>query len=270
MTRRLENGADLRGPLQIAGAAGTSGQVLTSAGTGAIPTWSAPGGFSGGTLTSNLTVAAGTASLAPLRFQSGTNLTSATTGAMEYDGKVLYSTPVERGVSPSMMFYRLNSGRVGSNFSLAQAVFPTGVSLSANTVYAFDGYYVLQKTSGTNTHTIGTLFYGSATLNNILYGITWTRDNSSATNPSGLSFSAYHQVSTVASSVTLTGFIGSAGQVFCARISGTVSINAAGTFVPGYILSAAPGGAYTTVTGSYFSIWPIGAAGANTSVGPWA
>ena len=43
MTRRLENGADLRGPLQVAGAAGTSGQVLTSAGAGAVPTWGAAG-----------------------------------------------------------------------------------------------------------------------------------------------------------------------------------------------------------------------------------
>ena len=44
MARRLENGADLRGPLQVAGSAGTSGQVLTSAGAGAVPTWSAGGG----------------------------------------------------------------------------------------------------------------------------------------------------------------------------------------------------------------------------------
>jgi hypothetical protein len=44
MTRRLENGVDLRGPLQVAGAAGTSGQVLTSAGAGAVPTWTTSSG----------------------------------------------------------------------------------------------------------------------------------------------------------------------------------------------------------------------------------
>ena len=44
MTRRLENGVDLLGPLQVAGAAGTSGQVLTSAGTGAVPTWTTSSG----------------------------------------------------------------------------------------------------------------------------------------------------------------------------------------------------------------------------------
>ncbi|NBR25228.1 MAG: hypothetical protein EBU08_15925, partial [Micrococcales bacterium] len=75
------------------------------------------GGFTGGTLTSNLTLAAGTTTLSPLTLQSGTNLTSATAGALEYDGKVIYSTPAGRGVSPSMMFYRLNSDVAGSNTS---------------------------------------------------------------------------------------------------------------------------------------------------------
>jgi hypothetical protein len=60
MTRRLENGADLRGPLQVAGSAGTSGQVLTSAGAGAIPTWSAAGGGGGGG-TTNLGLVVATA-----------------------------------------------------------------------------------------------------------------------------------------------------------------------------------------------------------------
>ena len=44
MTRRLENGVDLRGPLQASGSTGTSGQVLTSAGAGAVPTWTTPSG----------------------------------------------------------------------------------------------------------------------------------------------------------------------------------------------------------------------------------
>lgn len=42
MTRRIENGADFRGPLLASGSAGTRGQVLTSSGPGAVPTWAAP------------------------------------------------------------------------------------------------------------------------------------------------------------------------------------------------------------------------------------
>jgi hypothetical protein len=35
-------------------------------------------------------------------------------------------------------------------------------------------------------------------------------------------------------------------------------------------LSAAPGGAYSTVAGGYMLIYPISASGANTNVGSWA
>lgn len=270
MTRELSNGINLKGQLQLNGAAGTSGQVLTSAGTGAVPTWSAAGGFSGGTLTSNLTLAAGTTSLSPLTFQSGTNLTSATAGAMEYDGKVIYSTPSSRGVSPSMMFYRLDSGLAGSNVSTAQNTFGVGVTLAASTIYAFESYFILQKTAGTTSHTISHGFGGTATLNNLAYGILWSRADVSGTFNAMSTFNPLFAFSTVAGSINLTASIASASETFNARMTGTVSINAAGTFIPRYTASPAPGGAYTTLAGSYFAIWPIGAAGANTSVGPWA
>ena len=53
-------------------------------------------------------------------------------------------------------------------------------------------------------------------------------------------------------------------------IKGTVSINAGGTFIPQYTLSAAPGGAYSTAAGSYIRINPLSASGAATNVGTWA
>jgi hypothetical protein len=39
MAKRIENGADFRGPLLLSGSAGTIGQVPRSAGPGAVPTW---------------------------------------------------------------------------------------------------------------------------------------------------------------------------------------------------------------------------------------
>jgi len=227
------------------------------------------GTFNGGTLSSGLVLASGTTTTAPLTFASGTNLTTATSGSIEYDGKVIYTTPAGRGVSPSMMFYRLNSSLAGSNVNTAQSLFGVGVTLAASTVYAFDSYYVLQKTAGTTSHTIGIGFGGSATLNNLNYGSLWTRENSAATSSSMATFSAFHAFSTSAANLVLTTAITSAAQTFVNRIAGTVSINAGGTFTPQYTLSAAPGGAYSTISGSYIAIWPIGVAGANTSVGPW-
>ena len=77
MARRLENGADLRGPLQVAGAAGTSGQVLTSAGTGAVPTWTTPSGGGGA---SAITISAKTSAYTVVAGDLGTiiNCTSGT------------------------------------------------------------------------------------------------------------------------------------------------------------------------------------------------
>jgi len=47
MTKPLLTGADFTGPLEVNGSAGTSGQVLTSAGAGSVPTWAnAAGGYS--------------------------------------------------------------------------------------------------------------------------------------------------------------------------------------------------------------------------------
>lgn len=339
MARELSNAINLKGPLQLSGAAGTSGQILTSAGSGAVPTWSPAGGFTGGTLTSNLTLAAGTTSLSPLTFQSGTNLTSATAGAMEYDGKVIYSTPVARGVSPSMQYYRLNAASVGLNiatatqgvftngrstassistttltvggtvtgtFAIGQTIYgsgvtagtyitafgtgtggagtytisasqtvastainsSTGTTLAASTVYAFDGIFYFSKTVGTTSHSFLFGFGGSATINtnNLLYYSTIAGTNSANPASAGASTSAYNSTTPVAYSSNIVSGI----YNIYFQVRGTVSINASGTFIPHYVLSAAPGGAYTTALGSWLSFYPIGAAGANTSVGAWA
>ncbi len=267
MTRELLTGADFKGPLQLDGAAGTSGQVLTSAGAGAVPTWSPAGGFSGGTLTSNLTLAAGTSSLSPLTFQSGSLLTSATAGAAEFDGKVLYTTPVSRGVSPSMMFYRLESNYVGSNVNTAQSVFGVGVTLESSTVYAFEYKCTITKSTGGTSHSLGVSFGGTATVNNILYTGT-SGDRTLALPTSSINPTVFAITNT--NNISITGTASTTTRSQWWFFSGTVSINAGGTFIPQYTLSTAPGGAYSTVAGSYFAIWPISASGANTSVGPWA
>ena len=168
-----------------------------------------------------------------------------------------------------MMFYRLNANLTGSNVSTEQPVYGVGVTLQAGTIYAFSGIYQLQKSTNSTSHTIGTSFGGTATLNNINAGILWTRAAVATASSSMDAFSSFHAFATSAANLVLTASIATANQTFVARIAGTVSINAGGTFIPQYKLSA-NGGPYATLAGSYFSIWPIGAAGANTSVGPWA
>jgi hypothetical protein len=214
------------------------------------------------------TLGAGTTTVAPLVLTSGTNLTSAIAGAVEYDGKVVYGTPIgtQRGIVPTQQYYRLNAAVVGADSTSAQSIFGVGVTLSASTVYEFEIFAVLAKTAGATSHSIALGFGGTATINNILWEDTSAQFNSALPNTSVVVGAA----SNSASSLVVTSAVAAATTTFIPVIKGTVSVNAGGTFIPQYTLSAAPGGAYSTVAGSYIRINPIGASGANTSVGTWA
>jgi hypothetical protein len=203
---------------------------------------------------------------------ANTALSTASAGTLEYDGKVPYFTPLgtQRGVVPGMQYYRLNSGYVGSNVSTDQSMFGVSVTLSTNTQYAFQGFYLTVKTAGATSHTVSVGFGGTATLNNISYVgvVNWSADGTS--NPLGLRATPRTFYSNTASATAATAAIAAAGSLFYFTFSGTISIDSGGTFTPQYSLSAAPGGAYTTQIGSYFLIYPIGTSGSNTSVGTWA
>lgn len=217
-----------------------------------------------------LTLDAGTTTVPPLEFQSGTNLTTALAGAMEYDGKVLYATPqgTQRGVVPGMQYYRLNSTRAGSNATGAQSFLGVGVTLSSSTVYEFQAMIALSKSAGTTSNNFSLSYGGTATLNNIGYFAQFKYNSSGfGSVPSTDSFSVFSN--TAGSTAILSGLSTAVGAI-ALNIRGTVSVNAGGTFIPQYALSAAPGGAWTVAIGSYFLVYPIGAAGSNVSVGTWA
>jgi hypothetical protein len=185
----------------------------------------------------------------------------AVAGTTEYNGTIQTFTPLgtQRGVTPSEQFFSLNAGRVGSDIATAQSSYGVGVTVSASTQYEFELLVNLSKAAGATSHTIATGFGGTATVNVILYAINGISTAGAISN----------QVQTAASTV-ITGAIAAASSTFTVIIKGVVSINAGGTFIPQYTLSAAPGGAYTTIAGSYMKIKPIGVSGANVSVGTWA
>jgi hypothetical protein len=257
----------------------TNGAAISSDGTGILELKTGTGAGTtaltlstaqAATLAGQLNLAAGTTTVAPLDFTAGTNLTTAIAGAVEYDGKVIYATPqgTQRGVVPGAQFFRLDSGLVGANVNTAQSVFGVSVTLSASTVYAFETFIVVSKSAGTTSHNFALGFGGTATINNMSWQslggyILSATPNGSLTLGGGA-------LANSSSSVTTQGSIASAAITLASVLNGTISVNAGGTFIPQYTLSAAPGGAYTTQTGSYFLIYPIGASGANTSVGTWA
>jgi hypothetical protein len=168
-----------------------------------------------------------------------------------------------------MQFFRLNADLAGANATGAQSILGVGVTLAASTVYAFQMYFLLSKAAGATSRTVSLGFGGTATLNNLVYNGVVNSVNSAyptgglVATPSTIdNNSAAAAVITAASTSTTT-------QSMC-NLQGTVSINAGGTFIPQYTLSAAPGGAFSTVAGSYMLIYPIGASGANVNVGSWA
>lgn len=249
---------------------GSSGVAIKNSGGTTVltvgPTNTTNATFAGALNAQKIGLSAGTTSIAPITLTSGTNLTTATAGSFEYDGKVIYATPqsTQRGVVSAEQWYRLDAGLAGANGTSAQNALGVSFGVSASTVYEFEAVINLSKSAGTTSHNLSWLFGGTASINNISYQVTGDSSVVSFTSGFGTRFSAAPQVATA---IALYSGLTSAALFVVLNIKGTVSVNAAGTLTPQYILSAAPGGAYTTAQGSYFKIKPIGASGANVSVG---
>ena len=200
---------------------------------------------------------------------SDTLVSPAAAGNIEYTSPIFAGTPIgtQRGIVPTQQYYRLDSALAGANATGAQSVFGVGVTLSSGTVYEFEMLIPLGKTAGTTSHTTGLSFGGTATLNNIGYFFTGYGGTTSLSLDSAAQTSGFVKVAT---NTVITGAITAATFNWWFMVKGTVSVNSGGTFIPQYTLSAAPGGAYSTVAGSYFRINPLSASGANTNVGTWA
>ena len=200
---------------------------------------------------------------------SDTLVSPAAAGNIEYSSPIFTGTPIgtERGIVPTQQYYRLNTAVVGSNATGAQSIFGVGVTLSASTVYEFESVYYMGKTAGTTSHTVGFGFGGTATINNIF----WNAGGQDSTSAFPFRLTTSQTVvSNSVANIAMTGALTNATMNLFAIVKGTVSINAGGTFIPQYTLSAAPGGAYSTLAGSYIRINPLSASGAATNVGTWS
>lgn len=219
----------------------------------------------------DLTVTAGTTAIAPIRFQSGTNLTTPAAGVLEYDGSVFYATPIasNRALTVIEHFLSLSADQTGTNVNTAQPWFPgggaTGITLAASTSYFFDGFIYLTKTAGTNARTIGIGFGGTATITSIGYDASARTEDAAAATLGTISFLPI----ATAANTTITASSSSASQAVSIRVKGIVRINGAGTFIPQFTYSAAPGGAPTVKANSFFRLRPMGSSTV-LSVGNWS
>lgn len=212
---------------------------------------------------------------------SGLQITSDTSGSIGFQSNGTNTVSIDsngymqgtvNGLSagriPAMQYFRLNSNLAGANVNTAQSIFGVGVTLVGSTIYAFDYYVVFSKSAGTTSHNFGLGFGGTSTLNNIQFGGVYNSYNTAYAAGSTGGSASFD--SNTASNTNFRTGITSAATVNLLYLKGTVSINAGGTFIPQYTLSAAPGGAYSTVAGSYFAIYPLDASGSNVNIGSWA
>lgn len=257
--------------------------------TGATTPGSA-GTSMGTTITTNkVALNAGTATVAPLNFTAGTNLTTAAAGAMEFDGTAFYATAVassrqqvdaEQFVIASADSATYNN--TGLDTATAAPVFTTtmgatangAVTLAAGKTYFFEGVYTLTNT-GTTSHTWAVLFGGAATI---------TAFQMQVFGGGGLTTAAPIATGGLSGAVFGTTDLtnGGAGWVWTAastsateqatvQITGTIVVNAAGTLIPQLKASARPGASGTpgvvVKRGSFFRIWEMAPA---ATVGNWS
>jgi hypothetical protein len=189
---------------------------------------------------------------------------TAVAGDIEYDGKAAYITTAagNRGILGGAHYVTLTADGAGTDVDTAQAVFGAStITLPAATTYAMEGVYHIH-TAGTTSHQLGLLFAGTATLTSIGY-------SACATNAATEVLGALSCIWVAVATVTNVSPATATATHHTILINGTVRTNAAGTFIPQYKWSAAPGAVTAILANSWLRLTPLGS---NTvaAVGNWA
>jgi hypothetical protein len=214
-----------------------------------------------------------TAGTAPLKFTSGTNLTTAEAGVMEYNGTSVFitgTTASGRGINLAPQMVRVNTDRPKTNNTTAlEAIFDPAndtFALAANTLYYFKGTYIITKTASATagSHQIGFIF--SNAQQDI--GYTWS---SVGTAASTTQTTGYQTAATAVSLLTVTN---STANDYAVQIEGWFKSNATtgGTVIPAFAQTVV--GSTTAVTAkanTWFMIQPMSSTPTTTLLaGNWS
>ena len=238
------------------------------------------GSFTGGTLTSNLTLAAGTTSLSPLTFQSGTNLTTVTAGSNEYDGTVFYqtsSTTPGRALKTQQYYYASSSDWLpdfttsGSAKSMLGGA-TTGVTVAAGTTYEFEFYTTVQHQYVLNAGITGTYAITSTTVSGSPT-VSFIQNVDYGSNTTGFTTATTLSTLRNSTSVIFSAAISSGSRYNFLRARGIIRVTGTGTVKIYPSLATSQVGAsdnvWTVQSGTVFKLTPIGN-GTVTTVGTWA
>jgi hypothetical protein len=209
----------------------------------------------------SLTAAVGTATLAPLKLQSGTNLTTAAAGAFEYDGAAPYFSVAAstRGVLATEQLMLLSSAYTLTSQTAAQKLFNGStngaVTLPAGT-YQFECMFSLSSMSATSG-SFGFALGGTATKTES-WRATAVKAAPATANSDQETYNTAANTTLVAANTTTTGY---------ATIRGIIRVTVAGTIIPQVSLGVAA--AAVVGANSYFKISPLGGS-AVVTVGNWS
>ena len=223
---------------------------------------------------STVNLSAGTTTVAPLDFATGTNLTTPAAGACEYDGKVFYATPIANNRAVSVIEHfvaRTGTKTMTSNTSL-QSIFNNttgtgGLTSGALTVGASTSYFfemsinvsVMSATTGNFGFSI--LGAGTATFTSAA----WHAFGLDSTNQqTGANTGTTWQSTAGATGNIITAAVGTSAS---AIVKGIFRINGAGTIIPSIQLTTAS--AAVIGVNTWFKCYPVGT-DTVVSVGNWA
>lgn len=201
-------------------------------------------------------------------FTSGTVLTSAEDGAVEFDGDAFYLTTDtgNRGYVPVRHLIRQDSARTLANSGSSQAIFNSvtngRITLETGT-YKFEGQLVITSMSSTSGNmAINPLGAGTATVGAWLWS-TSGLDNS--TLSTGAAQGGAFNVAAASGTNVVTAGTGTGLGV---RVSGMFEVTGAGTMIPSLTLTTAIGTA-SLAAGSYWMFERVSGSTSLTNIGQW-
>jgi hypothetical protein len=223
----------------------------------------------GATPSAVLTLKAGTAtaSTAPLKFTSGTILTAAEAGVIEYDGTAFYAdiATSTRTTIVAQQAVVLNTAYTLTSQTAAQKIFNNTtngtVTLPVGT-YFFECFYSLSSMSSTSGSFGFALVAGTATFTQ-----QWRSEAQKGTATLTTATAVQTTYSTAANTTIATASVNTVGWAY---ISGVINVTVAGTITPSVSLGVAA--AAVVGIGSYFKISAVSPTNSttNVTVGNWS
>jgi hypothetical protein len=221
-----------------------------------------------GTL-NNLILGSSAGTNAPLKLTSGTNLSAAAAGAIEYDGTVATLTPnTSLGrAAISTPIFTSGAGTSGITASTNYALFPTANDTITLPIGLYQYQIVLYVSVATSTVSSNLSLNLRGTGNAIG---TWSYDGVGTLAAGGTPSQYLAQGITLGSITSVAPTSATAGRTYLVRGSGLIRVTTAGTFIPAYQFSTTQtSGTVTFNTDNYLLITPLASTNA-VSTGAWA